>query len=463
MIVEVLVSAVLLIVLALAAIAIIDRSQAASAMNRARSTATALAQQEQDRIRQMPWSQISGIITPGETGTVSVSVPNASPTIDLRQYSVKTDLSVVPDSNNNTACLADWKKAKIKIVTTVTPLGGDWRKDVTLTTYRVPLISDSPGTGSVIVRLTRADGSPAGNVPVNVTGKPQQLTSTEDGCAVVNDITPGSKTITWGAPAGSMVDENGARSVTRVMDVMAGKTIQLAGRFDNGVALTGQFKDENGNPAQWNSLTVTQSGVSTVYNGIRSFPPVNAPSRPIVASITTDLLFPFKTPYAINAGTCWGNNADIWAGTPSSDNSVIATTSGSVDVLMPTVTATISPAAAGWRMYVRYDRQPTQMGAGRCDIWDGIFPAGSSHASSAPQPGPSAIVAGVSKIVVALPYGRFVSCFDNSGLGKRVKAPPVFNNTPAGTPAPFAPSRVQTIDVSAPKLENGACLGWYEF
>lgn len=143
MIVEVLTSAVLLVVTSLATVALIDRAGALSSDNRARSVATGLAQQDQDKVRQIPFSKIDGMFAAsnavGETKKIDGSPRSVD--IDGSVYEVDTELEVVADNGNeNTACLAGWQNRKIQITTIAKPPSGNTIKPVQMRTFRVPTI-----------------------------------------------------------------------------------------------------------------------------------------------------------------------------------------------------------------------------------------------------------------------------------------------------------------------------------
>ena len=127
MLVEVLVSAVVLIMLALSSMAVIDRAGEVSAANRARSVSTALAQKDQDFVRQMPWSKIGQIVTdttPADTPYPALAGDNGDgidTTVDGITYKVATKVSIKLDTNTRTACLAGWRNKRVIIETTVTP------------------------------------------------------------------------------------------------------------------------------------------------------------------------------------------------------------------------------------------------------------------------------------------------------------------------------------------------------
>lgn len=454
MLIEVLVSAVLLIVISLATLAVIDRAGEASAMNRARSVATVLAQKDQDKVRQWPFSRMQSMfgttVSEGDTRYIYGTTDADSDPVDIdgRRYEVRTKLEVVKGGDEPTACLAGWKQLRLKIRTTVTPPPGHKMKEITMETYRVPTISDQPLKGSVIVRLMKANGNGAQGATVTVDSIPAGVGTKSqptgaDGCAVINDVDPGLKSVKWNQ-GGTWVDENGATEVERRVTVSAGKTAQMAGRWDEASSRTVNFTNgvaSDTTPAKWKTVTFVQSGITTVYNGRRKFPTAAATSP--LASISATALFPFETTYGAFAGTCWGNNPDAWPGaTQTATSSLVGpNTTGSIDVLMPLVTIT-GLSGTGWKITAN-PRQVSEMG-----------PCGeSARSGSAGDPGPTSTVAGEAKI--ALPFGTWRLCVSNATQ----RYPNLdFNNTPDGATT-YPPDKVSGVRGKpiAGSPSNGSC------
>lgn len=69
------------------------------------------------------------------------------------------------DNNDRTACLAGWENKRVQIKTVATAPPGHKIKPIEMLTYRVPTISDTAETGSIIVRLSTAAGGPKAGVP----------------------------------------------------------------------------------------------------------------------------------------------------------------------------------------------------------------------------------------------------------------------------------------------------------
>lgn len=443
-IIEVLVSAMILVMMLLATLAVLDRASALSADNRARSVATAIAQQDQDMVRQWPFSKVSNMFG---TGNVDGQIRTVYPTprdinIDGVHYAVQTELKVISDTEVNTACLADWQNRKIQITTTATPPAGVNIKPVQMRTFRVPTVLSAASKGSVIVRLTRGNGDPTAGVPVSVTGGGSKQTDS-DGCAVFTDIPTGSVTTTWGETGGSNVDENGADLISRTITLVGGTTAQFAGRFDTGKSQTIQFVDETGSsttpdgqPIVWDSVSAVNAGISTVYNGWRSWNFASA------SGFTIRGLFPFESSYGVFAGTCWGNDPTIWGAPSVGTNAVLinAAATGTAKIVMQKVTFTLP--GAGYRVYVAPETRVTTMGGGKCtprinydSMAAGILPNSPppGYVQSAPvKTTPTGGGAPPNVIQYALPWGIWRVCADNGA--RRSKKIVRINNTPPGTP-----------------------------
>ncbi len=457
MIVEVLVSAVLLIVISLATLAIIDRSGEASAMNRARSVATTLGQEAQDKIRQWPFSRINTEIASSATAPKSLGV--ATETIDNRTYEVETTLSIVSDSNVQTACLADWANKKVKIQTKVKAPAANRMKEVTFNSYRVPSIVDLVGKGAVIVKLSKVNGTGADLVDVTVGGTSKKTTT--DGCAVFNDLAAGVTSVSWEKTG--WVDENGVTKPTQNVQVIAGSIAQIAGQFDAAGSATVHMVNAGGLDAtallpsqrvKWPTATVVHSGISTVYNGQRQFKRPAAQTEQDRVPLTN--LFPFASNYGVYAGVCPGNDPGAWGGTATSVGFSGATTGQNLTARLPTVKITLTKGAANtpmpqYRVYVREggaaaDGTPVPpMRDVGCST-ERIHPTSTTNPIPPPVSDPATGTA-----TFNLPYGVYRLCFEpvNTAGGTLGQmrlgygdTHSLFKVTPDGAAAPYAPTKL---------------------
>lgn len=401
MIIEVVVSAILVLIVGMGTLAVIDSAGEASAMNRARSVTSALAQREQDQYRQMPWSVMEAKFA-SLTDGFSVN-ENGSRSVNGRTYDITNKLTIVENPlDEQTGCLAGWVKKRVRVDTTAVPTSGLPKKPIAMTSYRAPSLLDSAGKGSVMVRLAKADGTNANGVSVKVTAQAPAsyatLTTTTDtkGCAIFRDVLPGPAIVSWGDAAGGMVDENGGSPVERYVTVAKGRTEQLAGRFDTAKSLTVSLIDDDSpaKPATWNNVSVGNGGITSVYNGVRTWP--RTPSARVPAtSFTADRLFPFVAPYAVYAGSCTGNNPAAWATSVDGSNIFKVTdASGAKNVVMPRVTvktvkADGTPSApasgGGWEVFVKPDDTVSQMGVTQGCGGEGFFPSDDEYRATEAQ------------------------------------------------------------------------------
>jgi Tfp pilus assembly protein PilV len=439
MLIEVMVSAVLLIVISIATLAVIDRASEASGANRARSVASALGQKDQDRIRQWPFSRFDAMIDeklalPGDTWSID-DPAGKNITVDGRQYNVKTTLRIVNDPDQEiTACLSGWAKKKVGIRTEVTAPAGHKIKSVVMETFRVPQISDKSDTGSVIVKLMRSDGTGAPGVlvtvaPDGVAGPTVTGTTFGDGCVVFNDVVPQKKKITW--ELADWGDENGALKVTRYVTVAAGKVSQMSGRFDQLASRSVRFVTDGGAEAQWRSATLAHPGITTVQNGRRNFP---TSGRALATTVATPNLFPFTTSYGVYAGDCWANNPDVWPGsntTPGSFAASPGSTGPDPEAYLPLVKIAVNNRnPAGSTSYYALARYRNVNPRGGSGTWSEMSGCGDKVArytgAGAGDLNGTNNAAGT--IQLAMPYGAWQICVTNGSNYRLVD----FNNTPDG-------------------------------
>jgi Tfp pilus assembly protein PilV len=328
--VEVMVSAVLLIALALSTLAVLDRSQSTSSNNRSRAVASQLAQNEQDAIRQMPMSALAGGFHPG---TVPKKVGEIT-------YDVTSSAEWVQDSGGAVTCSTNTGRVEyLATSTTVTWPGMGSIK---------PVVADgvvSPGVaalgankGALTVLLSRADGTGTAGITVTVQG--QSGVTDENGCAVIGNLDAGVQTLTYNT--GGYVDENSKQSVSKPVTIGAGTIAQATGYYDNpGTLAVSLVSDGQGGDGTWPKVTIDHANRA----------------KPSAFTLDTDTatkhnasvgLFPFDAPYKAYPGECSGNDPSnkLYVGNPGAGGGLVTSGSTTTAILpMRTAVVKINDAA----------------------------------------------------------------------------------------------------------------------
>lgn len=296
--IEVMVSAVLLIVLALGTLKLLDTSQAMSSMNRSRDVAASLAQADQESMRQLPLSQIAGGYHPDDR----------TKQVGEITYTISSSGDWTRDASGEVTCSAAGSSAGRGEYLTITSkvtwpgMAATRTKPVVFQSVVAPGVETfGADKGALAIKLKRADGTGAAGVSVASGAVSGQTDS--DGCVVLNNLATGATKVEWNQD--QWVDPDGQQDIVKDETIGDGTTAQDNGAYDLAGRLTVGFTDDGGNAAAWRTFSMTQTGM-TSSNGLRTFP--KTPGSP-ASSLTTDYtLYPFQSAYGVYAGNCTGND-----------------------------------------------------------------------------------------------------------------------------------------------------------
>lgn len=301
--VEVLVSAVLLVVLALAILPVVEVSGSRAATNRSRGVATSLAKNELERLRGLDVSK-----------SLSNYRGTSTKTVDKTTYTLTSRADYVRDASGTVSCTTDSSAVDyLKLSTSVT-----WpRMNGTAPVTSDSLISPPVGTfgtnnGTLVVQLNRADGSPAKNIGVTAAGVGDVTNSL--GCAVFGNVAAGTTGITINQSG--YVGTDGVQAINRPATVSGGQTSLTTLLYDLAGAVPVSFDTLEARPSPLPTgvpagatRAATASSVTASHQSLaapRVF--LTSPADTQQASITAASLFPFQTGYGIYAGQCAGND-----------------------------------------------------------------------------------------------------------------------------------------------------------
>ena len=389
--IEVVVSAALLMVVAGGVLAGIDGPAAVSAKNDVRSQAAALAQQDQERLRSKTIAQLNGY---SATNNISIGTPPVT-------YSVFSQATWVHDSTDTGSCTVaqdDTSGDYLKIVSQVTPPTGNGTP-VKLTSLMTPPPGTTSSTkGTLTVRITNQLNNPVTGQSVSISGPEAQTQSTNaEGCAVFQNIEKGAYNITF-SRAG-WVDPSSTSVVNRSTTVTAGDVTVVnhsyaqAGRLNVAVDTKVGAAAAVASPAK--GVTVSNIGIPT---GTLTF---NAPATPTQGSSSFALdLYPFTSGYQVWAGVCKDGDPTKYglaavSGTPT------PTTPASVTVRQPAINVTGATGVPGFT-----GTYPNQSGENM--VFTSIDPGCSERRAQTAGTGGALSYLG-------MPYGNYKLCGDLSG------------------------------------------------
>ena len=393
MLVEALVAAALLVVLALAFFSSLDGAAKSSASNRHRSVAAGLAQSEMERMRALKQ------FDPADLSTTRTQ------TVGAVTYTIASNATWIDDSSGTTACGPGSSSADyLKVVTTVT-----WS---TIGNVK-PVKSESlfavrPGEGSIKTQVVGRTGAPVAAMPVTLAGPHNASGSTDAlGCLFFGYLPVGAYTAT--VNQAGYVDKNGTQSVSQTTSVADSATSSLVYLYDRAASIAATFNSVIGGSTvavQGTGFMVSNSALPSPST--RTFTSASAQSS--IDSGTT--LFPFSDGYGVWAGSCAANDPSLYGQTPP----IVAVNPGaasSVAVRMPALNIVVK-TSAGALLPTANVRITPPSGCG--SVYTATLNA--SAALSSP----------------AMPYGDYGVCANNVSGTKRKVTATVQNRLPAGSP-----------------------------
>jgi type II secretory pathway pseudopilin PulG len=302
---EVIVSAAVLALMALAVLSGIDGATSASGREKARSVAAALAEQDQEKLRSMPVEQLVAF------GTQTAAVP-----VNGANYSVTTRVEWVRDDTGGTVSCANDKKVAdyLHITSTVTSnVVGTRTAPVVIDSIVAPDIAYSTTHGTLAVKVTNEAGQPVVGIPVAPSGASTPLpeNTNQQGCAVFESVPVGNYVATLNSAG--MVDKLGNQVSTSASNaVTAGKLTLITMDYD--IAGTANVTVETykpgsttaSNPIASKALRVTAENSASI--GWRRNQPTRTVTAPEAATFAVGSLYPFTTPYALYTGACAYSN-----------------------------------------------------------------------------------------------------------------------------------------------------------
>jgi Tfp pilus assembly protein PilV len=313
-IVEVLVSALVLLIFSVGIFTLLTGSERATAQERHRAQANQLAEQELERVRSL---RIADLVSLNSTRYVlddGTQLTSGCPTsgAQARQtcYTIVTRSTFQNEPAATSGCAAGTGSRDYMLLTaSVTWSGMGSLHAVTASTLvSPPSGSLVPNSGTILVNVV--DSRNVGLSGVVVTGSGAGSfggTTGSTGCVLFRNLPVGNYTMAVGGAASGMVDQDGNAPSTQTVSVVDQGTNTVNLQYDRPGALRVSFTTLNYSGAVVGStgdgLTASNSGMSVA----KTFTGANSSTL-----TTTSSLFPFASPsaYSVYAGTCPSNNPD---------------------------------------------------------------------------------------------------------------------------------------------------------
>src|SRR3954454_4407537 len=289
--IEVVISAAVMVIVTLGILAALDSVSHTAGANQAKTVSATLAEKDLERMRGLRTSDLNQL----------AKLEPASRTVQVGDvvYTIVSKAQIVDDSSGNdiSCAIPSGKGEYLRITSTVTsPITGGAVKPVVMSS----IVAPQPGQGTLTALVKNAAGQPVTTLPVQAIGPtPKTINTNEAGCAVFGDMEAGSYTLRLNTAG--YVDPDGNQLVEKNATVSAGNLTTVEFVYDKAasfrvkaVTVVGGVQRDDQAPGMY----VAHTGLTSLYENI-------------TATATTYRftgLFPFTTPYKVYGGSCTGND-----------------------------------------------------------------------------------------------------------------------------------------------------------
>jgi Tfp pilus assembly protein PilV len=424
-IVEVLVSALVLLIFSLGVFTVLTGSTRATAQERHRSQANALAEQELERVRSF---RIADLVSLNATRRVlddgtqlAGACPTTGPQASQTCYTITSQAQFQNEPAATSGCSAgSGSRDYLLITVSVSWSGMGVLHPVTASTIASPPSGSLvPNSGSVLVNVTDSRNVGIQGVALSGSGAGSfSGTTGPTGCVLWRNVPVGTYTMTVGGVASAMVDQNGNAPPAQTVSVVDQGTNTVNLQYDRPGSIQGigfRTRDYSNNlvASSADSVIVSNTGMQTA----KAFTPPGGVRATSIS--TTSTLFPFTSPYAVYAGTCASNNPPATPPPGAMLGNATVPVAGAGTLATPGYIQLPSLQATVWSGTSTLPGSPvsgakvTARDTG-CNVTRTLTPTGGTNSNGQiPQLPPSGGDIG-------LPYGTYDVCASNpSATGKR--------------------------------------------
>lgn len=409
--IEVVVSAAVLVIVVLGVLAGLDALTRTASANQSRTVAAALAEKDLERLRAYRTEDL--------TELAKKDPEKSEWTVGKIKYTITSDVQLVADTTGEevSCSVATGKGRYLRITSTV---GGGAGKPVVMSS----IVAPQPNKGTLTALVRNARNDPVKDLPVQADGPTAATETTNDlGCAIFDDSEAGSYLLRLNQ--GGWVNVDGSQLYELPGTVSPGNVTTVEFKYDLAGSFPVTIVNSAGGtePATSFGLMADHTGVSTGF-------------RSTAASPFTSM-FPFyQAPYEVYSGNCTGNNPGGWidgyyATHPLAVAQVDPGQVGALrTVLEPSVNVTVTykSSSGGSLSNVTGATVYAYPRTAGCKV--GKVPVGTTNNGTSTTPG--------------LPFGEYDLCIQYtrnvSGIDKTWRsvwtgasgAPAITNNNPAG-------------------------------
>jgi type II secretory pathway pseudopilin PulG len=287
LLIEVLVSASILLTVAAGVVLALQTAQAQSSIQRSKALATDVAQNALDEIRARDFNALRGL---NESGTVTEGGV---------AFNVVSRATPVAQNDAPSGCSTNRSRDYYSVKTTVTWAEMGNRKPVVLDT----LVAAPVGAGGgIIAAVTGATGQAIPNIPLLLSSGGGSATTDASGCARWDQVAAGSGYGITGSVAG-YVEPDGTQDIAiSGITIAAEDTAQQTIAYDRGGSINVTFQERRFGSASAQSVSGTLPDSVTATNAsstvVKGSPTVSG------ATGTYGLFYPYTSSYQVYADTC---------------------------------------------------------------------------------------------------------------------------------------------------------------
>jgi Tfp pilus assembly protein PilV len=315
-IVEVLVSAVVLLIFSTGVYTLLTGATRATAQERHRSQANQLAQQELERARSLRIADLVGLNSTKrvlEDGTqLAAGAPCPTSGAQARQtcYTITSSTQFQNEPAATSGCSAgSGSRDYLLLTVSVTWSSMGALHPVSASTIvSPPSGSLVPNSGSVLVNVTDSRNVGIQGVSLSGTSAAGSFSGTTGptGCVLWRNVPVASYTMTVGGVASAMVDQDGNTPPAQTVGVVDQGTNTINLQYDR----PGSIQNINFRTRDYSNNLVTSSADSVIVSNTgmslnKQFTPPGGVRATSITTTTT--LYPFTSPYAVYAGSCASN------------------------------------------------------------------------------------------------------------------------------------------------------------
>jgi Tfp pilus assembly protein PilV len=431
--VEVLVSALVLLIFSTGVYTLLTGASRATAQERHRAQANELAQQELERTRSLRIADLTSlnstrrVLDDGTELAAGAACPTTGPQSQHTCYTITASTQFQNEPAATSGCSAGSGSRDYMLLTVTVSWGSMGALHPVKASALVSPPSGSlvPNSGSVLVNVV--DSRNVGIQGVALTGSgPGSFSGTTGptGCVLWRNVPVGNYTMSVGGVASSMVDKDGNAPTPQTVSVVDQATNTVNLMYDR----PGSIQNITFRTRDYANTLVTSSADSVIVGntGMTLNKQFTPPGGVRATSITTtSTLFPFTSSYTVYAGTCASNNPP--AGPMLGNVTVPVGGAGSLVspgyIQLPSLQVTVKNGlsnVAGAKV--------TAKDTTGCNVTRTLTPtAGTNSSGQIPQAPPSGGDIG-------LPYGTYDVCATGGGKKRTITGVALTSAGSTGTP-----------------------------